>query len=282
MTIIKTNINNINSNFAKFDLSLICEDKYKDLKHVDMVVFTMLKNQESLSINSVKNGSKKYVDSKGYIFVTVSQEKLCKIVRTTKPTLIASLKRLEACNLIQVLKTGNMQCNRIYVGNPESTTTLGEYINKIGIELDSDIENDEIITNTDNVNDEGFGDKNEANKVNTSKAENKASKGQSIKLQAKPIPNKQPSYAKKNKNGINLAKSTVKVDGKEVDSTELDNNTIEELANKKWSNKKACPEQRHAFEKSYNSITTNSIHENKDKYANKKENNDNSNIDWEW
>lgn len=45
--------------------------------------------------------------------------------------------------------------------------------------------------------------------------------------------------ARKNKNGINLAKSIVKVDGKEVDSTTLSNETIEALARKKYSKKEA-------------------------------------------
>ena len=136
MAIVKTSIRNIDSNFAKFDLALICEEKYSKLKHIDMVVYTMLKNQESLSIASVKNGSKTYVDSNGYIFISIRQDKLCKILRTTRPTLKSSLDRLSKCDLIEVVNMGNMLCNRIYVGNAESTITLGEYINKIGLELD--------------------------------------------------------------------------------------------------------------------------------------------------
>lgn len=139
MAIVKTSIRNIDSNFAKFDLALICEEKYAKLKHIDMVVYTMLKNQESLSIASVKKGSKTYVDSNGYIFISIRQDKLCKILRTTRPTLKSSLDRLSKCDLIEVINVGNMQCNRIYVGNAESTITLGEYINKIGLELDEDV-----------------------------------------------------------------------------------------------------------------------------------------------
>lgn len=272
MTIIKTNINNISSNFAKFDLSLICEDKYKDLKHIDMVVFTMLKNQESLSINSVKGGSKKYVDDKGYIFVTVSQEKLCKIVRTTKPTLITSLKRLESCSLIQVIKTGNMQCNRIYVGNPESTITLGEYISKIGAELDDDIKNDEITINTVNINDEDFNN----NQAATAKEAQKLTK--------------KPAAPRKNKNGINLARSTVKVDGKEVDSTMLNNETIEALAKKKYSKKEASesnslasiPKSVNIIDKSTHARESepldNSICNNEKEYTNTEK----ENFSWDW
>ena len=139
MSIIKTSIRNIDSNFAKFDLALICEEKYAKLKHIDMVIYTMLKNQESLSIASVKNGNKTYVDSNGYIFISIRQDKLCKILRTTRPTLKSSLDRLSKCDLIEVVNVGNMKCNRIYVGNAETTITLGEYINKIGIELDEQV-----------------------------------------------------------------------------------------------------------------------------------------------
>lgn len=140
MGIVRTNVNDIERNFAKFDLALICEDKYKSLKHIDMVVYTMLKNQESLSIASVRGGNKRYVDKNGNIFISVSQEKLSKILNTTRPTLKASLDRLSKCDLIEVLIMGNMKCNRIYVGKAESTITLGEYINKIGTELDEDVE----------------------------------------------------------------------------------------------------------------------------------------------
>ena len=138
MTINKTSIKDINSNFAKFDLALICEEKYKSLKHTDMVVYTMLKNQESLSIASVKAGKTRYVDNNGYIFISISQKKLCKLLRLSNPTLKSSLDRLEKCELIENVQVGTMQCNRIYVGNAESTTTLGEYITKIGIELDEE------------------------------------------------------------------------------------------------------------------------------------------------
>lgn len=138
MAINKTSVKDIDKNFAKFDLALICEAKYESLKHTDMVVYTMLKNQESLSVASVKNGNKRYVDSNGYIFISISQKKLCKLLRLSNPTLKASLDRLEKCELIESVQVGTMQCNRIYVGNAESTTTLGEYITKIGIELDED------------------------------------------------------------------------------------------------------------------------------------------------
>lgn len=140
MAINKTNVNDVEKNYAKFDLALICEEKYKSLKHTDMVIYTMLKNQESLSIASVKKGKMNYVDSNGYIFIEISQKKLCKILKITNPTLKASLDRLEACELIENIQIGSMKCNRIYVGSTESTITLGEYITKIGIELEAEKE----------------------------------------------------------------------------------------------------------------------------------------------
>lgn len=137
---IKTHIGEIKNNYAKFDLALICEEKYKSLKPIDMVTYTMLKNQESLSINSVRLGNKRYVDKNGYVFIEISQIKLAKILNTTRPTLKASLDRLQTCELIEVVFLGNNKCNRIYVGEAESTTTLGDYIKNIGLELDEDLE----------------------------------------------------------------------------------------------------------------------------------------------
>lgn len=138
----KTSIRNISNQYAKFDLSMICEDRYKSLKHIDMVVFTILKNQESLSINSAKMGNMKYVDDNGYIFISISQEKLRRILRIAKSTLIASLDRLEKVDLLERVKLGQMMCNRMYIGNPISTITLGDYIKRIGLELDEDLNNE--------------------------------------------------------------------------------------------------------------------------------------------
>lgn len=153
----KTNIKDISNQYAKFDLSMICEDRYSSLKHIDMVVFTILKNQESLSINSAKMGNMRYVDSNGYVFISISQEKLCRILRTSKPTLIASFDRLEKVELIERVRQGQMICNRMYIGNPISTITLGDYIKRIGIELDEEMKKEDNkpkvnVTNINNCN----------------------------------------------------------------------------------------------------------------------------------
>ena len=141
MTIEKTNINDvIDKNYAEFDLGLLCEETYKSLKHIDMVVYTILNNQHGLSVRTTLNGNKKYVDKNGYIFIGIGQDKLCKLLRTTRPTLLASLKRLEEAELIEVVNVGNMKCNRIYVGKLKRTITLGEYIRNLGIEENEAIE----------------------------------------------------------------------------------------------------------------------------------------------
>lgn len=134
MAIEKTNINDIiDKNYAEFDLGLICEDRYKTLKHIDMVVYTLLNNQHGLSIKTTLNGSKKFVDKNGYVFISIGQDKLCKLLRTTRPTLNSSLKRLEEVGLIEVVNIGNMKCNRIYVGKLKRTITLGDYMKDISI-----------------------------------------------------------------------------------------------------------------------------------------------------
>ena len=141
MTIEKTNINDvIDKNYAEFDLGLLCEEAYKSLKHIDMVVYTILNNQHGLSVRTTLNGNKKYVDKNGYIFIGIGQDKLCKLLRTTRPTLLASLKRLEEAELIEVVNVGNMKCNRIYVGKLKRTITLGEYMRNLGIEENETIE----------------------------------------------------------------------------------------------------------------------------------------------
>ena len=139
MAIEKTSIKDvIDKNYAEFDLGLLCEEEYKSLKHIDMVVYTILNNQHGLSVKTTLNGSKRFVDKNGYIFISIGQDKLCKLLRTTRPTLNSSLKRLAEVGLVEVANVGNMQCNRIYVGKLKRTITLGDYMKdmSIGEEID--------------------------------------------------------------------------------------------------------------------------------------------------
>lgn len=134
MAIEKTSVKDIlDKNYAEFDLGLLCEEAYKSLKHIDMVVYTLLNNQHGLSVKTTLNGSKRYVDKNGFIFVSIGQEKLCKVLRTTRPTLKASLDRLQALDLIEVVNVGNMKCNKIYVGKLKRTLTLGDYMKNMNI-----------------------------------------------------------------------------------------------------------------------------------------------------
>ena len=180
MAIEKTNINDIiDKNYAEFDLGLICEDRYKTLKHIDMVVYTLLNNQHGLSIKTTLNGSKKFVDKNGYVFISIGQDKLCKLLRTTRPTLNSSLKRLEEVGLIEVVNIGNMKCNRIYVGKLKRTITLGDYMKDMSIgeedefipsiEMETideikDIKPNKSICNSD-INNTLFDEKNQCKKV---------------------------------------------------------------------------------------------------------------------
>ena len=154
MAIQKTNINDIlDKNYAEFDLGLLCEDKYKDLKHIDMVIYTLLHNQHGLSVKTTMTGNKRFVDSNGNIFISISQEKLCKILRTTKPTLNASLNRLEEMELLEVVRVGKTKCNRIYVGKLERTTTLGDYIKSLNLSDEEEYKDKEISIKTVNIKD---------------------------------------------------------------------------------------------------------------------------------
>ena len=135
MAIEKTSVKDkLDKNYAEFDLGLLCEEAYKGLKHIDMVVYTLLNNQHGLSVKTTLSGSKRYVDKNGFIFVSIGQDKLCKLLRTTKPTLNASLKRLQELDLVEVVSIGNMKCNRMYVGKLKRTLTLGDYMKNMNIE----------------------------------------------------------------------------------------------------------------------------------------------------
>ena len=216
MAITKTSINDvIDKNYAEFDLGLLCEEAYKGLKHIDMVVYTILNNQHGLSVRTTLNGSKKYVDKNGYIFIGIGQDKLCKLLRTTRPTLLASLKRLEEAELIEVVNVGNMKCNRIYVGKLKRTITLGEYMRNLGIEENEAIE--ETTPSIDVVNIKDINKKAVTAGTDTTNSNSKNNNSNNS------IPQKQyndtrkskknnfgNNYQNKNKNGIKCVNDTFK------------------------------------------------------------------------
>ena len=160
MAIDKTSVNDIvDKNYAEFDLGLLCEDKYKGLKHIDMVVYTLLNNQHGLSVKTTLNGSKRFVDKNGYVFISIGQDKLCKLLRTTRPTLNASLKRLQELDLIEVVNVGNMKCDRMYIGKLKRTITLGDYMKNMSIE-ENDIVEHELNIDAINIEDVREAEKN--------------------------------------------------------------------------------------------------------------------------
>ena len=198
MTIIKTSINDVEKNFAKFDLALICEDMYKVLSDSDKILYTILKNQESLSIKNAQNGNMKYVDSNGYIFIEISQAKLCKLLNKSEPTIRKSLNSLAKVGLIERVSSGYQKCDKIYVGNAVSTLTLGDYFKKISIEME------------------------EENKKEDKKISIKASRIEDINKKASTLPQVEAEKIKPNKSicnsDINNTSSTKKNQCKKVES----------------------------------------------------------------
>ena len=215
MTIEKTNINDvIDKNYAEFDLGLLCEEAYKSLKHIDMVVYTILNNQHGLSVRTTLNGNKKYVDKNGYIFIGIGQDKLCKLLRTTRPTLLASLKRLEEAELIEVVNVGNMKCNRIYVGKLKRTITLGEYMRNLGIEENETIEETTPsidVLNIKDINKKDLPaptDKPNTNQNKKSNSNNSIPRNQDNDTRKFKKNNFGNNYQNKNKNGIKCVNNT--------------------------------------------------------------------------
>ena len=150
---IRTNIKNISKRYAELDFALICEEKYSNLKQIDWVVFAILKNQESLSLYSYEKGNRSYVDEDLNVFIRISQEKLAKLIKTSIPTLRASLKRLESVELIEIIVTGVNKCNKIYCGEPIRTITFEEYFKKIGKDIEADAVESKPTINVKNVKD---------------------------------------------------------------------------------------------------------------------------------
>lgn len=190
----RTNIKEVAKRYAELDFALICEERYSSLKQIDWVVFAILKNQESLSLHSYEKGNTSYVDEDMNVFIRISQEKLAKLLKMSIPTLRASLKRLEAVELIETIVTGVNKCNKIYCGEPIRTITFEEYFKKIGTDIEADTVEAKPTINVTNV-----------------KEMKKASAGQTTEASEKSSLNRNNSidnisYSKKKDNGKNCKK----------------------------------------------------------------------------
>ena len=148
----RTNIKEVAKRYAELDFALICEERYSSLKQIDWVVFAILKNQESLSLHSYEKGNASYVDEDMNVFIRISQEKLSKLLKMSIPTLRASLKRLEAAELIETIVTGVNKCNKIYCGEPIRTITFEEYFKRIGTDIEAEPVEAKPTINVTNVN----------------------------------------------------------------------------------------------------------------------------------
>lgn len=148
----RTNIKEVAKRYAELDFALICEERYSSLKQIDWVVFAILKNQESLSLHSYEKGNTSYVDEDMNVFIRISQEKLSKLLKMSIPTLRASLKRLEAAELIETIVTGVNKCNKIYCGEPIRTITFEEYFKRIGTDIEAEPVEAKPTINVTNVN----------------------------------------------------------------------------------------------------------------------------------
>lgn len=87
-----------NFTFYQTPVAVIEDEEYHSLTPIDYVIYGMLLRRAKLSI---QNPDKFTLEDSGEMFFYYKQEDLMEYLRVTRPTISASLKRLEEVNLLK-------------------------------------------------------------------------------------------------------------------------------------------------------------------------------------
>ncbi|SHN66220.1 DnaD domain protein [Desulfitobacterium chlororespirans] len=92
-----------------------CEFYRRYLTPTDRELYSFLKDRMFLSQKTTADGDPTFVDENGYIFLVFSREEVMDRLGISKPTVVASFKKLSLVGLIYERRMGNRRANRIYV-----------------------------------------------------------------------------------------------------------------------------------------------------------------------
>jgi len=82
--------------FVKVPMVLFTDDQYNWMKPIDILVYSVMVDRKSLS------KANKWVDENGEVYIKWKMAELAKFLNTTKPTIDASIKRIEQSHLLHV------------------------------------------------------------------------------------------------------------------------------------------------------------------------------------
>lgn len=113
----------INRRFLQVDKILLENPKYEKLSEGAILAYSILRDRLDLS----KANSDVYTDSEGFLYVIYTDEELGYILHRTRQTANARKKELEKFGLLEMVRGGYQEPNRIYICEPD-TCSPDEYL----------------------------------------------------------------------------------------------------------------------------------------------------------
>lgn len=148
----------INDQYYKFPKSFIFNPKYAKLPSTAMIIYAMLRDRLSLSL---QNG---YWDEDGRAFVYFTQDELAALFHVTRQAISKSLKALKNVGLIEMKRQGLTKPNKIYVAMPEPFVLKST-------------QNEQYDVNSSSHHDVNLSSHQKANEVYTNKTEKRETDG---------------------------------------------------------------------------------------------------------
>ncbi|WP_295630382.1 conserved phage C-terminal domain-containing protein [uncultured Mitsuokella sp.] len=148
----------INDQYYKFPKSFIFNPKYAKLPSTAMIIYAMLRDRLSLSL---QNG---YWDEDGRAFVYFTQDEMATLFHVTRQAISKSLKALKNVGLIETKRQGLTKPNKIYVAMPEPFVLKST-------------QNEQYDVNSSSHHDENLSSHQKANEVYTNKTEKRETDG---------------------------------------------------------------------------------------------------------
>lgn len=101
--------------FIQVDKILLENPKYQKMSEGSILAYSILRDRLDLS----KENEDIYTDEEGYLYLIYTDEELGEILHRTRQTASNRKKELEKFGLIEMMRMGNQQPNRIYICEPD-------------------------------------------------------------------------------------------------------------------------------------------------------------------
>lgn len=151
------NIDKYNNEYRFYQVptSLLSCKKFKKMSPASKLLYAILRSRQNLSI---KNG---WVDENGFIYSIYKVEDLSELMGSAESSIIRWKKELREHFLIDEVQVGITKCNRIYVFDVNTVSTLedekrmyeAEEVEEKNVEIDRQISIENFVQNKNNLSD---------------------------------------------------------------------------------------------------------------------------------